>query len=349
MGTGKRLRVGLHEGVVIGMADGYHKVSRQPTFVNVHAAVGTAQTAGQMYNADFDHSALVVTAGLSDNTIASDDMVLAPRPGFTQAEITRQFTKTAWEIRTGVSTALAIRRAYKLAATAPGGPVYVALSTRALAEKVDAEVWPKELFAVDARPRAAADQIDKAARMLIEAERPIVVVGDEVYKADAMVEALALCELIGAPIATPNLAAFQYASFAHPQYLGTRFAADRPYPFGNPDVIVQLGSREAAPGAGALEGAAPRRYIGVGLDTPMLGRTRALDLAIVADVRSASIDLADAVRSLAPSDRLGRIREARLAAVKPAIAAANAERLAFSGVATLASAASKDRGRRPPG
>ena len=90
------LVVGLHEGIVIGMADAYHKVSRQPAFVNVHAAVGTAQMAGQMYNAHFDGSGLVVTAGLSDNTVASDDQVLAPRPGFTQAEINRQVTKISW-------------------------------------------------------------------------------------------------------------------------------------------------------------------------------------------------------------------------------------------------------------
>ena len=40
------LVVGLHESIVIGMADGYHKVSRQPAFVNVHAAVGTARPTG---------------------------------------------------------------------------------------------------------------------------------------------------------------------------------------------------------------------------------------------------------------------------------------------------------------
>src|SRR5688572_19418780 len=35
--------VGLHEGIVIPMADGYHKVTQRPAFVNVHAVAGTAQ------------------------------------------------------------------------------------------------------------------------------------------------------------------------------------------------------------------------------------------------------------------------------------------------------------------
>ncbi|MBZ5556445.1 MAG: hypothetical protein LAO77_04135 [Acidobacteriia bacterium] len=318
--------VGLHEGIVIGMADAYHKVSRQPTFVNVHAAVGTAQMAGQLYNAHFDGSGLIVTAGMSDNTIGSDDMVLAPRPGFSQSEINRQFTKIAWDVRTGSSTALAIRRAYKLAATPPGGPVYVAFSTRALTEQVKGDVLPKEAFLFEARPRAAADQVQRAARLLVEAKRPVALLGDEVFKADATAAAVALCEMLGLPIVTPNLPGFNYLSAAHPQYLGTRFGGDRPYPYSGADLIIQIGSRESG-GAPDSSGDAPR-YIAVGLDTNMMGRTRGLDLAVVGDVKSTVADLTAAVNALVTRDRLTRIRDERMAVIRPAVAAANAERLA---------------------
>lgn len=320
--------VGLHEGIVIGMADAYHKVSRQPTFVNVHAAVGTAQMAGQLYNAHFDGSGLIVTAGMSDNTIASDDMVLAPRPGFSQSEINRQFTKIAWDVRTGSSTALAIRRAYKLASTPPGGPVYVAFSTRALTEQVKGEVLPKEAFLFEARPRAAVDQVQRAARLLVEAKRPVALLGDEVYKADAAAEAVALCEMLGLPIVTPNLAGFNYVSAANPQYLGTRFGGDRPYPYGGADLVIQIGSRESAGAADPANGSDAPRYIAVGLDTNMMGRTRGLDLAVVGDVKATVQDLASAVSALVMRDRLAKIREDRMAVIRPAVAAANAERLA---------------------
>ncbi|MDH4066309.1 MAG: thiamine pyrophosphate-binding protein, partial [Acidobacteriota bacterium] len=319
------LVVGLHEGIVIAMADGYHKASRQPAFVNVHAAVGTAQMAGQMYNAHFDGSGLVVTAGMSDNTVGSDDMVLAPRPGFSQSEINRQFTKIAWDVRTGASSALAIRRAYKLAGTAPGGPVYVAFSTRALSESVKAEVFPRDAFLVEARPRAAVDQVEAAARMLVEAKRPVVLLGDEVYKADAAEAAVALCEMLGLPIVTPNLPAFNYLSATNPLYLGTRFGGGSSYPYGDADLVLQMGSRESG-GAAGPEGPAAR-YIAVGLDTNMLGRTRALDLAVVGDVRVTARELADAVRSMVTADRLARLRDERLGVITPATAAARAARL----------------------
>src|SRR5260370_6640016 len=61
---GIQLIMGLHEGIVISMADGYHKVSGKPGFVNVHVVAGTAPMAGQRYNASRDGSALVITAGM---------------------------------------------------------------------------------------------------------------------------------------------------------------------------------------------------------------------------------------------------------------------------------------------
>lgn len=321
--------VGLHEGLVVSMADGYHKATLQPAFVNVHAAVGTAQMAGQMYNAHHDGSALIVTAGLNDATVYSDDMALAPAKGFAQADINRQFTKISWEVRNGASTALAMRRAYKVAATAPGGPVYVAVSRGALQEAVKGDVWSREAFLVEARPRPAVDQVQALARLLVEAKRPAVILGDEVWKAGAAAEAVALCELVGAAMAGSGMASFQYLSVAHPQWAGGRYTEARPYPFGGADLVIQLGTRD--PGSGMIPETPPvnpaATFVAVGLDTNMLGRTQPLDLAVVGDVRQTVRDLTDAVTSLATKDRLAKIRDERLALVRPPIAAAAAERL----------------------
>ncbi len=286
--------------------------------------------AGQMYNAHHDGSALVVTAGLNDGTVYSDDMALAPAKGFAQADINRQFTKISWEVRNGASTALAMRRAYKVAATAPGGPVYVAVSRNALQEAVKGDVWSRDAFLVEARPRPAVDQVQALARLLVEAKRPVVIVGDELWKSGAAPEAIALCERLGVAMAGSGMTAFQYLSVAHPQYVGGRYTEDRPYPFGSADLVVQLGTRDL--GGGAIPERPPvnpaASFVAVGLDTNMLGRTQPLDLAVVGDVKQTVKDLADAVGALATIDRLAKIRQDRLAAVTPAIASAAAERLA---------------------
>lgn len=324
-----QLIVGLHEGIVVSMADGYHKASRQPAFVNVHAAVGTAQMGGQLYNAHHDGSALVVTAGLNDATIYSDDMALAPARGFNQADINRQFTKISWEVRNGASLALAMRRAYKVAATAPGGPVYVAVSREALAAPASGDVWTKDAFLIEATPRPAADQVQALARLLVEAKRPVVILGDEVWKADAAPRAVALCETLGTAIGTVGMAAFQYLSAVHPQYVG-RYTPDRPYPFGNADLVVQLGARDLGGGLIPEQPAVDpdATFVAVGLDTAMIGRTQPFDLAVVGDVKQAVADVTDAVNTLATRAQVAKIRQARLGLVTPATAAAAAERLA---------------------
>lgn len=322
-----QLIMGLHEGIVIPMADGYHKVTGEPALVNVHTAAGTAQMAGQMFNAHRDGSALVVTAGMVDTSIFSDDLGLAPSPGHHQTEINDQFTKISWEIRNPASTAVAMRRAYKVSSTAPGGPVYVALTRAALGEVVTGRVWPKEHFTITARPRPADEEIDALARLFIESKQPVVIYGDEVWKSGAQAEAIELAELLGFPVGSAWQA---YTNFPmkHAQFIG-RYQGDTAYPYGKADLIVQLGTRD--PGSRAVPDR-PRtgpgaRYVAVGIDTNNLGRTQPMDLALVGDVRETLRGLIDSVKSMATAERLDRIRADRLAVVTPAVAEREAERV----------------------
>ncbi|MCP5111467.1 MAG: hypothetical protein GY953_11595, partial [bacterium] len=175
--------MGLHEGLVISMADGYHRVSQKPGFVNLHVIAGTAQAGGQLFNASRNGSALVVTAGMNDNELWTDDGGLAARPGFNQKEVNRQFTKISWECRHPRALPLMLRRAFKVAATEPWGPTYLAMASYALeAKDVEGHILPGERFLVRGRVRADRDTIEKAARMLVDARRPLMVVGDEVLQ-----------------------------------------------------------------------------------------------------------------------------------------------------------------------
>ncbi len=273
-------------------------------------------------------SALVITAGLNDTTTYSDDLHLAPAAGSNQVDINEQFTKLSWEVRSGASAAVATRRAFKLAGTAPGGPVYVAFSRAAMAEKVTGEIWPAETFMIDARPRPATDKLERLARWLIEAERPAVIFGDEISRTNAQGHAVELCELLGLVAATGQQGFGNFPTF-HPQYVGG-LRASRPFPFGGHDVVVQFGARDPGGGTVPRQIRSPERYAAVGLDTSMLGRTQPLDLAIVADVSVALEELTDAVQSLATKERLATIREARLSAITPAVAEARAQREAAS-------------------
>src|SRR5919106_1951993 len=55
--------LGLQEAVVVGMADGFAQASGRPTHVNLHTAPGLGNGMGAIFNAQANHSPLLVTAG----------------------------------------------------------------------------------------------------------------------------------------------------------------------------------------------------------------------------------------------------------------------------------------------
>jgi benzoylformate decarboxylase len=309
---------GLHEGIVISAADGYHKVSGKPALVNVHVIAGTAQMAGQLYNAARDGSALVVTAGLIDNEVWNDDSVLAPRPGFDQKEVNRQFTKISWEARQAASVPMMLRRAFKIATTSPGGPTYLAVARAALESKgVIASILPAQRFLTPSRAHPSPQNVQRAAKRLVECRRPLLVAGDEVWKCSAQQDLLELAELLGIGVSQPfenarfDLAAFKSFPTHHALALtareGTQLAAD------GADVVVFVGARDPGFDMVPKEPGIPPpvRVVRVGVDAASLGRIYATDEALVGDVKLALEDLSAAVKSSVTEERRLSIIAAR--------------------------------------
>ena len=310
--TDMQLIMGLHEGIVISMADGYHRVTQQPSFVNVHVIAGTAQAAGQMYNASRDGSSIVVTAGLNDNELWSDEAGLAPRPGFDQKEVNRQFTKISWESRDGRSLALMVRRALKVAVTEPGGPVYLAMAQHALEAKgIEANILPAERFLFRGKVRPSTAAIEKAAKLLIEARNPVVVVGDEVWKSGAQAEMVAFAEKLGLPV-TYNRQGFQNFPMRHPLFAG-RFRPSSELQKPGVDLILLIGSFDFG---GYNVPSAPEapygaRFVRIGVDTSHMGRNYPTDVAVVGDVNESLRDLSSAIDGMVTKQRLKAMAEPR--------------------------------------
>jgi benzoylformate decarboxylase len=57
-----RYILGLHEGVVLGLADGFAQASGHLAFASLHAAAGTGNAMGALVNAQAAHSSILVTA-----------------------------------------------------------------------------------------------------------------------------------------------------------------------------------------------------------------------------------------------------------------------------------------------
>src|SRR4029078_3687078 len=110
-----------------------------------------------------------------------------------------------------------VRRAAKVATTPPTGPVFISLPGDILNSEAGIELGRSTRVATRVKPNEALQAL--AARIL-KAERPVIVTGDEIVKSDALKEAAALAEALGAPAyqcSTPYGAQFLSE---HPCFMG---------------------------------------------------------------------------------------------------------------------------------
>jgi len=270
----------LAESLVLSAADGYAKAAKKPAFVNVHLAAGTRQGSGQLQNAYFDGSPMVVTAALRDNGSFGDHNTLGASSGFSQMGAVEDITKKRWEVTDPRGIPTATRRAFKEAMTMPTGPVYVAYSSQALdATGVEGTIQAARGVGFAEVPNSTT--LEKIHDALLNAQNPLVIAGTEIRTAGAEAEMLELAENYALPVA---VAFFEYGGFPlrHPNYVGMiDEMSEQGY-----DVICCVGYRQntrANPEDLKFSGA--DTIIGLGQDPALMGNTYALDLDVWGDVK----------------------------------------------------------------
>ena len=295
---------GIQEGAVTAMADGYARASGR-TGVLVVANIGLPNAMTQMVNTYKDQiPMLVAVASIGQNELGRDQWQEVDHHEL----MTQPITKWYWQAQSVEAMAETTRRALKFASTPPCGPVFLSLPTNTLEQHAKTQIWERSKFDVPMRIRPDKDDIEKAARMLIEAKNPLISVGDEVTWCRGEKELVELAELLGAPVAG-EAGSLGYWSkpfpTRHPLFIGTVLRTMR-FP-GKPDVLLNLGNRWgelAAPGT---------RLISIRLDPASLAREAPVDLPMVADLKLAMADLIAAIRSMATASLLKDMAEQRAA------------------------------------
>ena len=206
-----------HEGPGAAMAAGYAKASGEPTIVMQAAVVGMANAIGQMFNAYKEQTPLVVYSYRTDQTGR------AGRDGFeevpNQEQIVQPITKYTWLARRADMIPETIRRAFKASHTPPMGPSYISWHSDYNHTRVRTDIISQDQFDPRMRVRPNPVEVERAAKLLVEAKLPILLVGDEIYRAKAVAKAVKLAELLGMPVVQPRQ---MYANFpeTHPLWCG---------------------------------------------------------------------------------------------------------------------------------
>src|SRR5438552_10202455 len=130
--------LGLHETVPLAMADGYGRATHKPAVVNVHIAPGLANAMSMIYNAKKSCAPMVVTVGQQDTRFLQTEPLLA-------ADLVRfaePWVKWAGEIGRAADIPMMMRRAFKVAAEPPQGPVVLSFPQDLLDGDVEEPITP---------------------------------------------------------------------------------------------------------------------------------------------------------------------------------------------------------------
>lgn len=271
----------LHEGSVASMAGGYSQINLDPAVMVVHLGAGLAQCLGQFINVWWGSLPVVVITFAGDTGSFGDRINLDLSHSFGPTSIAAPFTKANWTIIEPEGLPQAIHRAIQVAKTPPVGPVHLAVYDRLLGtQQMTSNIITDDV--PDLRVGYPADSdVEEFAQALQNAKRPLLYVGDGVWKSGAQAQVATLAERFGLPV----VAAFgerRSLSEKHPLHCGR---IDQAAAVLNPDLVLCIGVRHGGRGQASDFSvfSSAQRTLAIGTDVEHLKNMVGLDHAILAD------------------------------------------------------------------
>lgn len=183
----------MQESLVVAIADGFSRASGKLVACNVHVAPGLGNALGSLFNARFTGTPMILTAGQQEQGHGLMEPVLYG-PLVQMAE---PLVKWAVEVTRLEDLPRIVRRAAKIATTPPTGPVFISLPGDILNSEAGIELGRSTR--VDTRVKPSDESMQALVARILKAQRPVIIVGDEIVKSDALKEAAAFAEALGAP------------------------------------------------------------------------------------------------------------------------------------------------------
>ena len=195
------------ESVAMSAAHGYFQVTGRAQVILVHVDAGTLQVGGALHNAQRGRIGVVFCAGQAPLTLEGElkgsrnISIHWTQEQIDQGMIVRGLTKWDYELRRNESIHHVMNRAFQVANAEPPGPVYLSLPREVLMEEVAGVRLPDpEDKRLPVTPQADLEELDKAAMILAESSRPLIIVGDAGRNPKAVDSLVELAELVGAPV-----------------------------------------------------------------------------------------------------------------------------------------------------
>ena len=289
----KKLRHVLvrHEQGAGHAASGYAHATGRVGVCMATSGPGATNLITAIADAQMDSIPMVVITGQVGSSFIGTD-------AFQEADIvgmTMPVTKHNFLVKDAAEIPRTIKQAFHIASTGRPGVVLVDVTKDAQQATMDF-VWPETLelpgYRPDARPHRK--QIREAASLLLQAKRPVFLLGGGVLRGSASAEVTELVDLTGAPFVTTLMGRGALPD-SHPSHLGmpgmhgTVAAVSA---LQRSDLIVAIGARFDDRVTGRLDSFAPgAKIVHADIDAAEISKNREADVPIVGQA-------ADVARSL---------------------------------------------------
>ena len=210
----------LQESVAMGMGESYARATEKPSFVSLHVDSGLANGIALMLDALNTGTPMVITSANYDARKINENKT-------DLAELVRPVTKWSVELNLPDQIPSVMRRAFHEANSHPKGPVYVGFTANALEAEAEMNIVPSSKMHDSSRPNSQG--IQEAVKLIMEAKRPMMMVGDRVSDDHANDLAVELAELMGFSVYQSRGAEVSFPT-THPQFFGNhslRVASNR--------------------------------------------------------------------------------------------------------------------------
>ncbi|MBR6286487.1 MAG: biosynthetic-type acetolactate synthase large subunit [Bacteroidaceae bacterium] len=205
-----------HEQAATHAAQGFARVSGEVGVALVTSGPGATNTVTGIADAMMDSTPIVVIAGqVGVNMLGSDAFQEVDLVGVTQP-----ISKWSYQIRRAEDIAWAVSRAFYIARSGRPGPVVLDFTKNAQVSMVDYE--PQQIDFVrsyDPDPETCPESVKEAARLINEAKKPLLLVGQGVELGGAQQQLLELIEKADIPSGCTLLGLSALAS-DHPLNVG---------------------------------------------------------------------------------------------------------------------------------
>src|SRR5258708_26185189 len=207
--------VGFREASVIAMPNAYARASGKLVSCNVHVAFCNDTATAEIYTSFMSGTPMIVTAGQQEQGHGlTEPLLYAPL-----IPIATPVVKWATEVNRSEDLPRILRRAAKVATTAPTGPVFISLPGDILNNEAPIDLGAVTRVDTAVRPSDAA--LEQLAKQLLAARKPVILAGHEIATSDAFADAAALAETLGAPVLQQTVVHGAHFPSKHPAFIGS--------------------------------------------------------------------------------------------------------------------------------